>query len=154
MAVVAQFDMVVRAWRDETERRKTDHCRRIETEFLPAALEATETPPSPVGRAILWTIVIVTLLALLWACLSMIDVVAVAEGRIVPRGRLQSVEAAEAGVIRAIHVRGGQRVTAGPFLIDLDPHYADADAGSARRELTTAALPPTRSGVLLASAAG
>ncbi|OYX65786.1 MAG: hypothetical protein B7Y88_07185 [Sphingomonadales bacterium 32-64-17] len=154
MAMAAQFDMVARAWRDETERRKTERRRRIETEFLPAALEATETPPSPTGRAILWTIVIVTLLALLWACLSMIDVVAVAEGRVVPRGRLQSVEAAEAGVIRAIHVREGQRVTAGQLLIDLDPTYADADAGSARSELTTAALTRARSGALLAYAAG
>src|SRR3546814_15157919 len=86
MAVVAQFDMVVRAWRDETERRKTDHCRRIETEFLPAALEATETPPSPVGRAIPWTIVIVTLLAPPWACPSMDGVFPAAEGRVLPRG--------------------------------------------------------------------
>ena len=28
-----------------------------ETEFLPSILEVTETPPSPVGRLVLWTIV-------------------------------------------------------------------------------------------------
>ncbi|CAM8670982.1 HlyD family type I secretion periplasmic adaptor subunit [Sphingobium sp. H39-3-25] len=154
MAMAAQLGMIARAWQAETERRQA-HCRRpIETDFLPAALEATETPPSPFGRTILWTIVAAALLALLWACLSMLDVVAVAEGRIVPRARLQSVEAAESGVIRAIHVREGQRVKAGQLLIDLDPTYADADAGSARSELAAATLTRARSGALLAYAAG
>lgn len=154
MAVAAQLGMVARAWQAETERRQAHRRRPIETDFLPAALEATETPPSPLGRTILWTIVLAALLALLWACLSKLDVVAVAEGRIVPRARLQSVEAAEAGVIRAIHVREGQHVIAGQLLIDLDPTYADADAGSARTELATAALTRARSGALLAYAAG
>ncbi|WP_257557044.1 HlyD family type I secretion periplasmic adaptor subunit [Sphingobium sp. CFD-2] len=154
MAIAAQLDMVVQAWREETARRQANNRRLIETDFLPAALEATETPPSPIGRSIIWTIIAAALLALLWACLSKVDVVAVAEGRVVPRARLQSVEAAEAGVIRAIHVREGQRVRAGQLLIDLDPTFADADAGSARTELATAALTRARSGALLAYVAG
>src|SRR3546814_19930503 len=94
---------------------------------------------------------------LLWLCGAWwagSEVVAAAEGRIGPGGRRHSVEGAEAGVSRAIHDREGQRVTAGQLLVDLDPTYADADAGSARSELTTAALTRARSGALLAYAAG
>ena len=36
-------------------------------EFLPAALEIQETPPSPVGRAMAWTIMAVCAMAVLWA---------------------------------------------------------------------------------------
>ena len=32
--------------------------REKETEFLPAILEVTETPPSPTGRLVMWTILI------------------------------------------------------------------------------------------------
>jgi hypothetical protein len=49
-------------------------------EFLPAVLEIQEAPPSPVGRAVVWTIMSVFAAALLWASLSTIDIVAVAHG--------------------------------------------------------------------------
>ena len=58
----------------------------IETTFLPAALEIQETSPSPAGRAILWTILAFFTLAVVWASLSEVDIVAVAQGRIIPSG--------------------------------------------------------------------
>ena len=38
-----------------------------ELAFLPAALEITETPPSPIGRAIGATIIALFCMALIWA---------------------------------------------------------------------------------------
>ena len=63
--------------------------RRSEQEiaFLPAALEITETPPSPVGRAIGASIIGVFCVALVWASLGSVDIVATAAGKIVPGGR-------------------------------------------------------------------
>ena len=49
--------------------------------FLPAALEVVETPPSPIGRAISGLIVVVFLVAILWASLSRIDIITVAHLR-------------------------------------------------------------------------
>ena len=83
------------AWKRESERRRQDKRKRVETEFLPAALEIMDTPPRPLGRIVLWTIILVTITAIVWASLSKIDVVAVAEGRLTPDGRLQSVETLE-----------------------------------------------------------
>lgn len=154
MWLAGQWSALRRAWEAETRRRQGKGRRFIETEFLPAAIEVTETPPSPTGRAILWTIMAIAMLVLVWAWHSKVDVVAVAEGRIVPRARLQSVEAIEAGIIRAIHVREGERVRAGQALVDLDPTYAEADADSARTELATAALARARAAALLQYIAG
>lgn len=127
---------------------------RVERDFLPAALEILETPPSAAGRAILWLIVVAALSALLWASVAQIDMVATAEGRVIPRARLQSIEAVEAGVIRGIHVREGERVNAGDPLIGLDPTFADADSQSAAVEYATAQLARARTEALLAHAAG
>lgn len=47
--------------------------REYETAFLPAALEVVETPPSPIGRAIGLTIVLLFCAALAWASLGKVD---------------------------------------------------------------------------------
>src|ERR1700728_1693087 len=78
--------------------------RDYELAFLPAALEITETPPSPVGRAIGATIIAIFCLALLWATLGRVDIVATAEGKIVPSGRTKLVQPFETGIVRAIHI--------------------------------------------------
>lgn len=154
MSLSRHWSTLVDAWSAENARRKAGVREWRDREFLPAALEISESPPSPVGRAVLWTIIAAAVAALLWSILSFVDVVAVGEGRLVPTGRLRSVEAAEGGTIRAIAVREGQHVTAGQLLVELDPTYAAADAGSARSELATALLVRARAEAILQYIAG
>lgn len=144
-----------RAWREESRRRRREKTRqRVETAFLPAALEIQDSPPSPIGRLILWLIVGAGLFAIAWAILAKVDVVAVAEGRLVPMAKLQSVETAEAGIVTGILVREGQRVEKGQPLITLDPTYAQADTSTAQNELQAARLKRLRAQALLAHADG
>src|SRR5207249_4654571 len=88
-----------------------------ETAFLPAALEVVETPPSPVGRAIGAAIIAFFCVALVWAAVGTVDIVATASGKILPSGRTKLIQPFETGVVRAIHVRDGQSVSAGEVLI-------------------------------------
>jgi membrane fusion protein, hemolysin D len=97
------------------------------TQFMPAALEVTETPASPLGRTILWIILLLFVLGIVWACLGSVDIVVSAEGRIIPSGRVKSVQAREAATVSAIHVTEGEEVKAGQRLLSLDPTYSDAD---------------------------
>lgn len=115
-----------------------------ELEFLPAALEVIETPPSPAGRAILWTIIAFFLIALLWACVGKVDIVAVAQGKIVPSGRVKVVQPLEAGVVKAIHVEEGQRVDAGQLLLELDSTLSEADRKRLQNERLTAEFDKAR----------
>src|SRR5437660_7367352 len=92
-----------------------------ELAFLPAALEIVETPPSPIGRAIATTIILLFCAALVWAWWGTIDIVASASGKIVPSGRTKVVQPFETGVVRSIQVQDGQAVRAGDLLIELDP---------------------------------
>jgi len=101
--------------------------RAAETAFLPAALEILETPPSPLGRAILWSIIGFFTVAVTWASLSEVDIVAVAQGRIIPSGHSKKVQPLEFGTVTAINVTEGQAVRAGDVLIELDPSRSSAD---------------------------
>jgi hemolysin D len=95
--------------------------RSAELAFLPAALEIVETPPSPTGRAIGASIILLFCAALGWAWWGTIDIVASAPGKIVPSGRTKVIQPFETGVVRSIRVQDGQAVKAGDALIELDP---------------------------------
>ncbi|MFY9990342.1 MAG: biotin/lipoyl-binding protein, partial [Rhodoplanes sp.] len=118
--------------------------RQDELAFLPAALEIVETPPSPVGRAIAFTIIAVFSIALAWACIGTVDIVAVAPGKIIPSGRTKTIQSFETGVVRAIHVRDGQSVRAGDVLIELDPTMSGAELGHLKSDLVAAQLEVAR----------
>src|SRR5262249_34069379 len=96
--------------------RGASRCDKGELAFLPAALEIVETPPSPIGRAIGVTIIALFGLALAWASLGEVDIIAAAPGKIIPSGRTKVIQPFETGVVRAIHVRDGQSVKAGQVL--------------------------------------
>jgi hemolysin D len=108
---------------------------RDELAFLPAALEIIETPPSPIGRAIALLIMLFFCLAVAWASLGTVDIVASAPGKIIPSGRTKVVQPFETGVVRAIQVRDGQVVQAGDTLIELDPTMTEAERGHLHSDL-------------------
>lgn len=106
-----------------------------ETEFLPAALEVIETPASPAGRAIAATIILFLVIVLLWASFGTVDVIATAQGKIIPTERTKTIQPFETGVVRAIHVRDGQPVKAGEVLIEIDPTINGAEQSRLEQEL-------------------
>lgn len=124
---------------------------RAELAFLPAALEITDTPPSPLGRAMIWSIIAFFTLAVAWTCLGKVDIVAVAPGKIIPTGRTKTIQPFETGVVRAIYVQEGERVTAGAPLIDLDPAINAAEKNHFKADLLTAELDIARLRAELAS---
>lgn len=126
---------------------------RAELAFLPAALEIVETPPSPIGRAIAITVAVVACIATAWAAVGTVDIVAVATGRIIPSGRTKLVQPLEAGIVRAIHVRDGQRVHAGEVMIELDPTVSAAELERLHADLTAAQLDVARLRAALATEA-
>ncbi|TKB76742.1 MAG: HlyD family type I secretion periplasmic adaptor subunit [Nitrospira sp.] len=120
------------------------------TEFLPAVLEIQQAPPSPIGRAILWTILAVFTSGVLWATFGWVDIVATAPGKIIPSGYSKVIQPYEAGVIAAIHVQDWQSVRKGEALIDLDPTLNRADRDRASNEYRAARVEAARLRALIA----
>src|SRR6476620_2803912 len=133
--------------------RGANRRNKDELAFLPAALEIVETPASPIGRAIGLTIIVLFCLALAWACLAQLDIVASAPGKIIPTGRTKLIQPFETGVVRAIHVRDGQGVKTGDVLIELDPTMNQAEVGHFRSDLIAAQLDVARLRAALAGRA-
>jgi hemolysin D len=127
--------------------------RRDELEFLPAALEIIETPASPVGRTIGASIILFFLLALAWATIGHVELVATAPGEIVQSGRTKVIQPLEIGVVRAIHVHDGQSVRAGQVLVELDPTTNVAERDRLERALMLARLDIARLSATLSDAA-
>lgn len=124
--------------------------RRDEAEFLPAVLEIQESPPSPLGRAVLLVVMLLFAAGIAWATLSHIDTVAVARGKLVPGGRSKVIQPLESGIIRAIRVRDGQAVRKGAVLIELDPTPTTADYQRLTSERVAAQVQVARLRALLA----
>jgi hemolysin D len=125
-------------------RRAEIRRREQEIAFLPAALEITERPPSPAGRATGASIIAVFCVALAWASLGKVDIVTTSTGKIVPGGRTKLIQPFETGVVRAIHVRDGQTVKAGDVLVELDPTMTGADEERQKSDLVGAELDVAR----------
>jgi hemolysin D len=138
------FAIARAAWREERAQPKVPARAADELEFLPAAIEVMETPASPAGRAVAWTIMAFFTIAVVWASVGTIDVVAVAQGKIVPTGRSKVVQPMETSVVKAIRVEDGQAVKAGEVLIELDPTAATADRQRLTADLMNAKVEAAR----------
>jgi adhesin transport system membrane fusion protein len=62
-----------------------------------------------------------------WANKAELDIVSVATGEVAPSTNVQSVDHLEGGIVRAILVREGDRVSAGQSLIELEQTQSGAD---------------------------
>jgi HlyD family secretion protein len=90
--------------------------------------------PSPLGRAVLWALLALLASTLLWAAFARLDIVAVAEGKLVPSGYLKIVQPVEQGVIVEVLVREGERVAHGQLLARMDTALLAADDRALRAE--------------------
>jgi hemolysin D len=102
-------------------------------EFAPSILQTQHAPPPPFPRAVLYTLLILFGVLFVWAIFGKLDIVAVAQGKLVPETFLKVVQPSEAGVIKEILVKAGDQVGEGQVLMRLDASVSSAD----RRVLDT-----------------
>ena len=96
-------------------------------DFSAPLLRIQDQPPAPLAGWLLKIIVSLVACAALWAAFGPLDIVAVAEGKLVPSGYLKIVQPAEQGIVREILVREGEKVAAGQVLIRMDSVLTAAD---------------------------
>lgn len=104
-------------------------------DFAPDLLAMQERPPARLPRAVLICVAALVGLLLAWSILAKLDIVAVAEGRLVPLTYTKVVQPAEPGVVTDILVKEGDVVTEGQLLLRLDSRLSRADTDALGREV-------------------
>lgn len=107
--------------------------RERDKDFLPAALEVLETPPSRTARMLATAIAAIFVIALCWTWWGKIDVVLVAQGRIAPASHVKTVHATSIATVTAINVVEGQNVTVGDVLVELNDSVQEAELTAAEQ---------------------
>ncbi|NIM41474.1 MAG: HlyD family type I secretion periplasmic adaptor subunit [Hydrogenophaga sp.] len=118
-------------------------------DFLPGSLSIQETPPHPLPLWTARTIMALFAVALAWACLGQVDIVAVASGRVIVSERSKHVQPMEDGLVQRVWVRDGDRVRSGQLLVTLDGTTARADHARVQEAWRAASSEAWRTGALV-----
>lgn len=70
-----------------------------------------------------------------WGVFAQLDAGAIANGEVIPAGRIRTIQHAEGGIVRTFMVQDGDRVRQGDVLLTLDDREFRAAAAIAEREL-------------------
>ena len=109
-------------------------------DFAPGLLSIQESPPARLPRAVLYAVGVLFAILLAWAIFGKLDIIASAEGRLIPQTYVKIVQPADAGIVQEILVKEGQSVQAGQVLIRMDTQVANADQKSIDTELALRSL--------------
>jgi len=109
-------------------------------DFSPAILRLQREPPSPLPRLVLYLLGALFAGLLIWALVGRLDVIAVAPGKLVPTSYVKVVQPADAGIIKEILVREGDRVQAGQVLVRMDASISEADTRQLESQLQVTGL--------------
>lgn len=96
-------------------------------DFSPPLLRIQQKPPPPLAGWMLRVLIALLAAVILWAVFGRLDIVAVADGKLVPSSYLKIVQPAEQGIVKEILVREGEKVDEGQVLIRMDAALTDAD---------------------------
>src|SRR4051812_18694232 len=99
-------------------------------DFAPALLRIQEKPPAPLSGWMLRCLVALLAGLVAWMAFGRLDIVAVAEGKLVPASYLKIVQPAEQGIVKEILVKEGELVRDGQLLVRMDPVQTEADMRS------------------------
>lgn len=90
---------------------------------------------TPRQHAIFWVSALMIVGFSIWASVSTLDIVSVAEGEVIPSSQVKTVQHLEGGIVRDIKVTEGQEVKAQQPLVVLEPTVSSADVAELRVRL-------------------
>lgn len=117
------------------EKNRQAALKKLEQEFLPPLLEIQERPPAPWQHRILWTLILLLIVAVLWSYFGKVNIVATATGQFVPDGHVKMVQPITTATVEHIYVHNGERVHKGQLLVSLNPTVTQANLHATQQEL-------------------
>jgi hemolysin D len=109
-------------------------------DFAPGLLSIQESPPARLPRAVMYTVGVLFVILVLWAFFGKLDIIASAEGHLVPETYIKIVQPSDAGIVQEILVKEGEQVKQGQVLMRMDTQLAEADAKTIGNDLALRSL--------------
>lgn len=109
--------------------------RRGDSAYLSAVRGAHVVEAAPAAMYAVYLLLALLVVAVVWAWLAQVDIVARAPARVVPDGREQVIASLEGGILRELYVKEGEQVREGQPLAQIDPTRFEAQQaeGQSRR---------------------
>jgi hemolysin D len=109
-------------------------------DFAPGLLSIQESPPARLPRAVMYTVGVLFVILLLWAVFGKLDIIASADGHLVPETYIKIVQPSDAGIVQEILVKEGDQVKQGQVLMRMDTQLARADEKTIANDLALRTL--------------
>lgn len=93
--------------------------------------------PSHITRLVLWAVSLLILVLIIWAAFGQLDIIASADGKLVPHTLVKIVQPAESGVVKQLLVSEGDSVRAGQLLAQLDTTLANAEQAGVSKDIAS-----------------
>ena len=119
-------------------------------EYMQNVSEALQAQSTPASSAFLYLVLLLTVVAIVWASTSKVDEVTQAEARVITSNRDQVVNSMEGGLLAAMLVSEGDAVTKGQAIVQLEPTRFESqyEEGMSKQIALKAALSRARSEAL------
>ncbi|WP_246667239.1 HlyD family type I secretion periplasmic adaptor subunit [Bradyrhizobium sp. UNPA324] len=108
---------------------------RVVARFQSDAAEIEQLTPPRLGRITLYCVGALIAAAVTFACVSRVDMIVTAQGKLITTNPNLVVQPLETSVIREIRVKAGDIVNHGDVLAVLDPTFSQADLAQLRGRL-------------------
>ena len=96
-------------------------------DFSPSLLQAINEPPSPLSRWIVYSLFLLLFVIAVWTILGQLDIVARAEGKLIPQTRIKIVQPFEGGRVSQILVKEGGVGKKEQIIMWMDASLSEAD---------------------------
>ncbi|MBL4826292.1 MAG: HlyD family type I secretion periplasmic adaptor subunit [Spongiibacteraceae bacterium] len=117
----------VTQWWKNRGKLNDDHFETLYLDFQPEALAIQNRPPHPASKLVARILICLFVFGVVWACCGHVDILASAQGRLIPHSRIKVVQALELGKVTQLHITEGQAVKQGDILIEIDTTQINAD---------------------------
>ncbi|MEX0958665.1 MAG: HlyD family type I secretion periplasmic adaptor subunit [Burkholderiales bacterium] len=111
------------------------YSKNTELDFAPGILRMQDHAPSPLPRVVLYVCLLLFAAMLAWTWFGRLDIIAVAQGKLVPASYVKIVQPSEPGIIAEILVREGEEVKGGQVLMRMATDVSDAEVATVETDL-------------------
>ncbi|WP_232023467.1 HlyD family type I secretion periplasmic adaptor subunit [Thiomicrorhabdus aquaedulcis] len=88
--------------------------------YMSSLSQAALEKPTVKSQLLVWVILLVVVWLIVWASFAELDKMVRGEGKVVPSSQIQIIQNLEGGIVEALFVRSGDKVTQGQTLLKLD----------------------------------